>query len=68
MGWGWSIPNLVELLGGNDYVAPELPAPPLNDAHTGGFFMPGVSPAVHPIQQTSVKPARPVSFALSHAA
>jgi hypothetical protein len=37
---GLVIPNLVELLGGNDYVAPNAPAPPLNDAHMGGFFMP----------------------------
>jgi hypothetical protein len=36
--------SLVEVLSGNRYIIFNVPAPPLNDAHMGGFFMPWCLP------------------------
>jgi hypothetical protein len=30
----------IEFLSGKGYLKSNVPAPPLNDAHMGGFFMP----------------------------
>ena len=35
---------LIEVLSGKRYIAFNVPAPPLNDAHMGGFFMPWCLP------------------------
>ena len=45
--------GLLDLLRLVCYILINVPAPPLNDAHMGGFFMSGVCLATRPFQQTS---------------